>query len=392
MTEVAVAVVAGALANKPLNGGEAWVRLSWLLGLRRLGYDGHLVERLPGSACVDRAGAQATFDDSLNRVHFDRVVDDFGLAGRATLLDEKGVTMRGLAIDQVRELVAEAEVVFNLSGHLPPDLLPAGRGTRVYVDLDPGFTQVWHADPRLGFRLAGHDRHVTVGLNLANGRAALPPTGIEWVPTLPPVLLDEWPAQPLPTTRPFRFTTVAGWRSPYGPLRLGGRTLRLKHHEFRRAAGLPPLVAEASFELALDIHDDDAGDRAELERHGWSIVDPHGAGGDPAAYREYLRGSGAEFSVANGVYVATRCGWFSDRTAAYLATGRPALVQDTGIADLPLGEGLITFSNLRQAADGARRIVRDPEREGRAARALAEERLDSDLVLARLLAAIGVGG
>jgi hypothetical protein len=175
-------------------------------------------------------------------------------------------------------------------------------------------------------------------------------------------------------------------------LRIDGRTLGLKHHEFRRTIELPRLVGGAGFELALDIHPGDVADREALERNGWSVVDPGSVCGDPQAFREYVGGSDAEFSVAQGAYVETSSGWFSDRTAAYLASGRPALVQDTGIEQLPLGEGLLTFSSPQEAAAGAGRIAADPAGQGEAARALAESHLDSDAVLGRLLAEIGIGG
>jgi hypothetical protein len=169
--------------------------------------------------------------------------------------------------------------------------------------------------------------------------------------------------------------------------------LGLKHHEFRRLLELPERVEDAEFELALDIHTADAEDREALEGHGWSIVSPRDVAASPGAFRDYVRASGAELSVAQPAYVETRSGWFSDRSAAYLATGRPVLVQDTGVgAHLTSGEGLLTFSSPSQAADRARRIVADPEAHARAARAIAEAHLDSDLVLGRLLAILGSGG
>jgi len=130
-------------------------------------------------------------------------------------------------------------------------------------------------------------------------------------------------------------------------------------------------------------------DRADLEAlrgHGWEVVSPLEAAATPQAFRSYLQGSGAEFSVAQGVYAEGRTGWFSDRTAAYLASGRPALVQETGIGgELLRGEGLLAFSSLGEAEAEMRRIVAEPSRHGEAARALAERHLDSDLVLSRLL-------
>jgi hypothetical protein len=190
-----------------------------------------------------------------------------------------------------------------------------------------------------------------------------------------------------------RFTTVATWRSPYGPLELGGQQLTLKHHQFRQLIELPARVEEASFEIALDIHAGDSADLEALSAHGWQIVDPRQVAATPRSFRDYVLGSSAEFSVAQGVYAETASGWFSDRTAAYLAAARPALVQDTGVGEgLPRGEGLLSFSTLDEAAAAAERIVADYPAQSEAAREIALARLDSDVVLGRLLAAIEAGG
>jgi hypothetical protein len=385
------AIVAGALANKPFNGGEAWVRLSWVLGLRRLGFDTYFVEQLAGESCVDEAGEKAKFSSCVNREYFESVVAEFGLEGNAALLHDGGEEVAGLDFEEVRRLFADADLLVNISGHLTHDELLAGPRTRVYVDLDPGFTQAWHADDRVSFAIGEHDHYVTVGLNIGTPACPIPDCGLRWVPTLPPVVLDEWPLRPAPGG-PMRFTTVATWRSPYGPLAIDGRMLDLKHHQFRRLIDLPGRVEGAAFELALDIHPGDSADLDALSAHGWEIVDPRSAAGSPGRFRDYLLSSGAEFSVAQGVYAETGSGWFSDRTAAYLSCGRPALVQDTGIGGrLPVGEGLLAFSSLEQAAAGAREIVAGYDAHRAAARAFAEEHLDSDRVLGGLLAGIGVG-
>ncbi len=389
---MAVAIVSGALANKPFNGGEAWVRLAWALGLRRLGFETYFVEEIASAGCVDESGAAAKFSDSVNRAYFESVVRDFGLGGRAALLCDGGRQAAGPGLDELAGIAAEADVLFNISGHLKSAELLAGPRTRVYVDLDPGFTQAWHADDSVRFQLAGHDRYVTVGLNVGRPECPIPNCGIGWIPTLPPVVLDEWRQQP-PGGGPVRFTTVARWRSPYGPLEIGGREMGLKHHQFRRFLALPERVPEAGFELALDIHAGDSGDLDALRSHGWKLADPRRVAATPQAFRDYVNGSSAEFSVAQGVYAEAGSGWFSDRTAAYLASGRPALVQGTGVGDaLPLGEGLLAFSSLEEAACGAERIAADPAAHSEAARRLATEHLDSDVVLGRLLSLVGVGG
>jgi hypothetical protein len=385
-----VAIVSGALANKPFNGGEAWVRLSWALGLRRLGFDVCFVEQLSSDDCVDGRGEPAGFAASANRAFFDAVVRDFGLEGQAGLLCDGGRESSGLGLAEIRERAAGADLLVNVSGHLTIGEIIAGPRTRLYLDLDPGFTQAWHADPGLGFEIAGHDHYATVGLNVGRPGCLIPDCGIRWIPTLPPVLLEEWPVAPLPAGPP-RFATVASWRSPYGQLELDGRTMGLKHHQFRRLIELPERAGGARFELALEIHPGDDADRQALEEHGWAIAAPRSVAATPQAFRDYVSASAAEFSVAQGVYAESGSGWFSDRTAAYLASGRPVLVQDTAIgAELTPGEGMLTFSTLEEAVTGAERITANLPANAAAARRFAEQHLDSDLVIGGLLAAIGL--
>jgi len=170
-----------------------------------------------------------------------------------------------------------------------------------------------------------------------------------------------------------------------------GHTFGLKLHEFRKFIDLPA-QSGATFELALDIHPADEGDAGLLREHGWHLVDPTKVASTPTAFREYVQGSGAEFSVAQGIYVETGSGWFSDRTTRYLASGKPALVQDTGFShNLPTGEGLLSFRTVEEAVEGAERIAADYEAHSEAARAIAEECFDSDRVLGRLLEEIGLG-
>lgn len=386
-----LALLAGAIANKPLNGGEAWVRLNWLLGLRRLGFDVYFVEQVDAGACVDAGGRPCDPAGSVNRRHLEAVMEDHGLGGRWALLDQSGESVAGLGRAEIEAVAAEAEVLFNHSGHLGEGALRAAPRRRVYVDLDPAYTQVWAGDASLSFSVAGHDTHVTVGLNLGGADCPLPSNGIDWLPTLPPVVLERWPRASLPADEPLRFTTVGTWRSPYGQLPVAGGLAGGKHHEFRRLLSLPERVEGATFELALDIHDGDAADLEALRAAGWAVVRPREVAPTPATFAAYLRDSGAELSAAQGAYVASRCGWVSDRSAAYLASGRPALVQDTGFAAvLPVGEGLLAFSDLAGAEEEARRILADPAGHAAAARELARAHLDSDLVIGRLLEAIGV--
>lgn len=379
-------VTAGALANKPDNGGAAWTRLSWVLGFRSLGFDVLFVEEIADDACVDRAGVPARLQESANLTYFRGVTEAFGLSGRAALLPADGGEGFGLSWDELRRQAAGG-VLINISGNLKMKALKSLFRTRAFIDLDPGYTQFWH-EARVSTHLEGHDYYFTVGENIGRG-ARIPDAGVEWRPIRQPVLLDEWPVCAA-TTRSPRFTTIGSWRGPHGPVSDGGTTFGLKAHEFRKFVELPSRV-RPTFEAALDLHTADQADRIRLEERGWRVVDPRVVAGDPAAFRRYVQASWAEFSVAQGIYVETGSGWFSDRTTRYLASGRPALVQDTGLSqNYPVGEGLIVFRTLDEAVQGVEAIERDYDRHARAARAIAEEYFDARRALSGLAAAVGL--
>jgi hypothetical protein len=366
--------VAGALAAKPGHGGEAWVRVSWALGLRRLGFDVWLLEECDPD--IARAG----------RAFFERTAERFGLGDRAVLLAAEE-SAGPLDRDELGELAGESVALLNISGNLRDPALRGRFPRRAYVDLDPGFTQIWHAEGALGDQLREHDRHFSVGLGLGEPGCTVPDGGFEWIPLPPPVLLGEWAT---PTRSDLdRFTTVATWRNALGRLEHDGRAYTLKHHQLRRFAGLPAETG-LPFELALEIHPEEADEVARLRKQGWTVVDPAAVAGGPDAFREYVRGSGAEFSVAQGVYAETGSGWVSDRTAHYLAAGRPAVVQETGIPPRFRAEaGMLTFSAPEEAAAAAREVAADYERHAAAAREYAERTFDSDRVLTRVLEALG---
>ncbi len=376
-------LISGALANKPFNGGEAWVRLSWLRGFERLGCQVYFLEQIGPETCVDAEGAPATFEESVNLAYFRKVIAQFGLEGRAALVctDESGSF--GASLGDLDHLVQGADLLVNISGHLRMPRLFQRVRRKAYIDIDPGFTQYWHDAGVSGANLDGHDLYYTIGENIGNTDCPIPTSGFEWRPVRQPVVLEDWPVS---AEAGFdRFTTIASWRGTFGPVDAGGRRFGLKVHEFRKIIDLPRR-ASLEFEIALDIHPADGKDRDALLTHGWRIVDPRRASGDPLDFRRYVQQSGAEFSVAQGIYVETNSGWFSDRTVRYLASGRPALVQDTGFSRrLRTGRGLVAFRTLDEAVEGARQIANDYHAHAAAARAVAEEYFDSGVVLPRLL-------
>lgn len=379
-------LVSGAVANKHRHGGSIWVRMSWAEALRDAGFDVVFVEQIDERDCVDAGGAPARFEDSANAAAFDAAMAEFGLAGALLCPDADGVRCAGMAPDELFARADGAALLVNVGGHLRWGPLLARPAVRAFVDLDPGFTQIWHAEGR-DVGLAGHDLHFSVGLNVGAAGCPLPAGGVRWRPIRQPVALDRWAAAPGDALE--RFTTVASWRGAYGPATWAGRSYGVKAHEFRRFLGVTGAV-RARFEVALDIH---PGDRADIERlreHGWALSDPAALAGTDG-FRRFVQGSGAEFSPAQNIYVDTNSGWFSDRTVRYLACGRPALVQDTGFsAHLPTGEGLLAFTTLDEAVAGARELLDDYPRHRAAARRIAAEHFAGPRAVAPLLEAAGL--
>ena len=322
-------------------------------------------------------------------------MEQFGLGNSSALICEDGQHC-GLASPEVAARARQANLLFNFSGHLTLPQLKSAPACKVYYDDDPGFTQFWHAAGTGGARLEGHDFFFTLGANIGAPDCPIPTGGIAWRHTRPPVVLDDWPAMPWAQSEGQRawmfdrFTTVASWRGAYGPVQYGGKTYGVKAHEFRKFFDMPQRSGHA-FEIALHIHPADHKDLEALREHGWNLVDPKTVAGTTDDFRRYVQTSAAEFSPAQGVYVDTNSGWFSDRTVRYLASGRPALVQETGFSrHIPTGQGLLSFRTMDEAVEGAHRIVRDYAKHCRAARRIAEEYLDSDKVIRQLLVETGV--
>ena len=382
-------VVSSAIANKYLNGGNAWVVLNWVLGLKKLGFRVCFIEQISRENCVDTTGTVTAFEDCANLAYFKQIAEQFGLSESAALIYDNGEQIHGVTHAELLDLAATADLLINITGHLTLEPLMRRLRRKAYVDLDPGFTQLWHAAGSTGPRLGGHDFYFTVGENIGTPTCPIPTGEIRWRPIRQPVVLDYWPISTEGDRS--RLTTVAAWRGPYGPVYYGGKSFGLKVHEFRKFMEVPERAPQ-TFEIALDIHPAEKKDLSLLHRHGWQLVNPKVVASDAIAFRRYVQGSGGEFSVAQGVYVEAESGWFSDRTVRYLASGKPALVQDTGFSrNYPVGEGLLAFRTLDEAVAGAEQIARDYERHCHAARALAEAYFDSDKVLGRLIEEVEIG-
>jgi hypothetical protein len=381
-------IVASAIATKCRNGGNACAVLNWVHGLRKLGVRTYYVEQIASQHCTDDHGRVVPFERSGNAAYFEHVMADAGMSAASSLICDGGRWTAGLPYRELMDVAEGADLLLNISGHLTLDPLMRRLRRKAYLDLDPGYTQFWHASGNPGARVNGHDVHFTIGENIGTQDCPIPAGDIRWRHTRQPIVIETGPSATTPWTG--RFTTIGSWRGSYGPIQYGSTTFGLKVHEFRKFIELPKRSA-AEFEIALDIHPADGHDLSALRAHGWRVVDPRRRVPDPRSFDRYIFASDAEWSAAQGVYVATNSGWFSDRTVRYLAAGKPAVVQDTGFTrTFPAGDGLIAFRTLEEAVRGVDVIQRDPERHQRAARALAAEYFDSSQVVGRLLDDAGI--
>lgn len=378
--------VAASIAQRPGYGGHACAFLQFAWGLSALGYEPLFIDRLDASMAVGEDGEpSAQAHDAAVRWFCD-VMAAAGLADSYCLLLDEGETV-GRTRSEAKAAVAASPALIDVMGFLGDEELLGAASVRVFLDVDPGFPQIWN-ELGLADVFSGYDRFVTVGGNVGFDGCLVPSCGRDWVTIRPPVDLDRWPVAEHPDEITFR--TVGSWRGPYGPVEFDGRVLGLRVHEFRRFFDLPERVP-ARFEVALDLDPADAADRGKLEQKEWRLLDPVGAAPSVDGYRRFIQASSAEIGIAKSIYVQTNGGWFSDRSACFLASGKPVLAQDTGFSrNLPVGEGLIAFDSLDEAVAGAREILEDQQRHSRVARQIAEEHFDSRKVIGGLLEAIGV--
>jgi hypothetical protein len=359
----------GMVAGDPEQGGASWSVLQYILGLRALGHEVLLIEP------VDRL-------EPASVRYFTQLVRDFDLDGDAAMLVRGGRESFGIAYRQLVRRAGDVDIVFNVSGMLRDEELIGPAPVRVFLDLDPAFNQLWHAVEGVDMGFDLHNRFATVGLELGKPDCPVPTCGREWIETLPPVFLPPWKCGARLETD--GFTTVANWRG-YGSIEWNGKRYGQKAHSLRKLLAVPSHTNERLV-LALAIDPGEEDDLSALASHGWELTDPRRVAGSPQRYADFVRGSKGEFGLAKEGYVESRCGWFSDRSACYLASGRPVVAQDTGFTrHLPVGEGLLAFRAPGEAVAAIDRVAADYRRHAGAARDLAEELFDSKAVLERLL-------
>lgn len=382
-------VVVGTLASNPY-AGMAWMCMQLTAGFRRLGHDAYYVEAT-SSWPYDPVRGSPVGDSDYAVPYLARVADSFGLgdkwAYRRSYADGRWL---GPCRAQAEDLLSHADAVFNVAGatDLAFDGLRIGR--LVYFGTDPVGHEIAYAqgNPDVRQFIDAHQDVVSYGENIGRPGCPIPPLPRLRAWTRQPVLLDLWEGGP--PTRDV-FTTVGNWRQTGDDLEFNGDTYYWsKHHEFLKFIDLPRRTSQP-IELAMGLSALRPGERTLLDENGWRLTDAHPLTTSPWPYREYVRASRGEFTVAKDQNVRLRSGWFSERSACYLAAGRPVVTQNTGFGvALPTGEGLFAFDTTDEILAAFDAINSDYERHSRAARRIAHEYFRAETVLAKLLTDLGM--
>jgi hypothetical protein len=362
---------AGIIARYPF-GGVTWCSLMYLLGLRALGHEVFYIEDT-GEAIYDPVNNTISNDPSYGTTYIHQSLEPFGLGDRWAFVNYDG-TYHGRSADDVRRYCADADLFLNLSGGSWFWRDEYARIPRsAFIDSDPAFTQlaIAKAEPWYVAFFKRFTHLFTFGSNIGTPRSPVPVGDFTWHKTWQPVTLNDWATGAPPVDR---FSTVMTWKIE-SFADVGGN----KDQEFVRFIDLPSRTGQP-FELAIN------GPQTLLREHGWATVDAMGVSRNLWDYREFIQRSKAEFGIAKHTYVASRSGWFSDRTECYLAAGRPAVVQDTGwTAHLPSGEGLLGFSTPDEALAAIDAVNADYGRHGRRALEIAGDHFEAARVLTKLL-------
>jgi hypothetical protein len=403
-------IVLGILGEIPL-AGVVWQVLHYIEGFRRLGFDVYYVEDT-GNWPYDPDQNSVT-GDCVYAVNFiGQSMSAYGWSDRwAYRLGGQDGRIFGLSESQLTQLFEQADILVNVTGStvLRPEHLQVP--IRVYLETDPVLPQIEIAKGNQFYidLLNAHTHHFTYGENLGAPDCDVPVGNITYHPTRQPIVLDWWTSSSLSNEVSSRsdrcFTTIANWRQSGKDLEWNGETYTWsKHHQFLKFLDLPGRTSQP-LELALAVqerwedgektwvpqHENDVEAIRLLATNGWRITNGLRLSTNIFSYRDYIVGSRGEFTVAKDQYARLRSGWFSDRSACYLAAGHPVVTQDTGFGNfIPSGEGLFAFETLDDIVAGFEAINSDYERHSRAAQAIAEQYLRAETVLARLLNDVGL--
>ncbi len=384
-------IVMGFMAGCPI-AGVVWQHVHYIVGLQRLGHEVYYIEdsaRLPYDPVAYEVNESYRYAAKILK----QLASEFGFEGRWAYCARylKTPECAGLSLERVRELYVEADAILNVCGaqEMNEDLLKSDR--MIYVESDPGVEQM-KVDNAGGVQpdyLKQHHALFTFGELVGTPDFVVPTHGVRWLSTRQPVVTDFWKTDGAP--RPgARFTSVANWNTSgrKDVVWRGSNYLWSKSLEFLKFVEAPVRSGEA-FELATEIKDEHALNR--FKSNHWEFTDPNPISINMHQYCDYLRGSKGEFTVAKDQYVRLHTGWFSDRTACYLACGRPAITQETQFTKLYGGKkGLLAFETLDEIAEAVRSINLDYAAHCKAAYEIAADVFEATKVLESLLDRAGI--
>jgi hypothetical protein len=381
-------IVSGILFWYPL-AGVTYQFLHYLIALKRLGYDVYYIEdsvRWIYNPWINNVSTDA----SQNVMAVGPILDAHGFGGRWAFRGRyPGGICYGMDETRIAALYRDADAFLNVTGaqEIHEDVCRVKR--RIYVESDPFAAQVAVAkgDAKMIAQLEAHDVLFTFGENIGAPDCMIPVERFTWLPTRQPVLLDFWPVSE--SRRDAPFNTITTWRNKKKNVKWRGETWYwTKDREFRKFVALPTLRPHIGFELAMDA---DEKARDLLSRNGWRLSSGPVVSFNLQSYCDYIRGSRGEFTVARDQYVRPKTGWFSDRTACYLAAGRPVITQETGFSKFYGGtEGLFGFTTMEDVLAAVDAIGSDYERHCCAARELADEYFSAEKVIASLMVRAGL--
>ena len=384
-------LVMGFMGSCPI-AGVIWQHVHYIVGLQRLGHDVYYIEdsaRLPYNPETFEVNNEFDYAARL----LERLAREFEFKNRWAFCARylRGQPTAGLSLNRVRQLYREADAILNICGaqEFNDDLLASDR--IIYVESDPGVEQI-RIDKGVRSTIDYLRRHralFSFGENVGTESFPVPTHNMKWLPTRQPVVTDLWKTNRAPSCAAV-FTSVANW-STSGLKDItwrGEKYLWSKSREFLRFLAAPKKAGE-TFELATNIPD--AKTRAKFLRNGWRFHSPLQLSVDYWLYRDYVRRSRGEFTVAKDQYVRLNTGWFSDRSACYLAAGRPVIIQQSGFTQHYGNDGgLFAFSSIKEIVEAVKAINADYAKHSRAAREVAREIFEAEKVLASLLDRAGV--
>ena len=383
-------IVGGFIGLYP-TGGVTWDYIQYPLGLKILGHDVYYIEDTIQFPKFQKDGRN--WDDAADSIaYLKSTMEKFGMGDRWAYRDIASGNCFGLPINKVKELCKTADVFINVSAStfLREEYLKIPK--RILIDSDPMFTQIEYYHEKfvkensdqykMKFIVENHTHHFSFGENIQSKECKVPTFGFNWIATRQPVCIEYWKENSL-ISKPSSFTSVMNW-SVRPNLVFDNQEWGQKNIEFEKFVNIPNKFPEATFEIMITGTTKEK--EEEIRKGGWKVSDPLKAISSSEAYQNFIASSGAEFSVAKETYVKSNSGWFSCRSACYLAAGKPVITQDTQWSKfIPSGRGLFAFSDMQSATEAIAEVISNIEKHSKAAREIAEEYFDSNKVLTAMI-------